>query len=104
MRLDVSRYLLKTGPISLADLLTRVPELATDLPMLKGLAASGEIRIEGDEAALDTVIRAVQAAHEEAGGHPEAAQQHVLKSLDEIPGAKQLRICPSESAFRRAMR
>jgi hypothetical protein len=98
---DISHYLLKTGPINLGDLVTRVPELATRLATLK---SDGEIEIDGDSNAVESLDLALKSAQEEIGQHPETALTFLQSSLNQIPGARQLRVRLSESAFRRAMK
>jgi hypothetical protein len=98
---NISQYLLKTGPINLGDLVTRVPQLATQLADLK---SDGEIEIEGDGNVVERLALALKSAQEEIGKHPEVALTLLQASLNQIPGARQLRVRLSESAFRRAMK
>jgi len=97
-------YLLKTGPISLRDLVTRMssmPELAT---RLAELTSSGEIELEGDRDAIRRLNLVLRTTEEEAAAQPDVVLARLQTNLNEIPGAKQVRVRLSESAFRRALK
>jgi hypothetical protein len=94
---DISQYLLKTGPLKLADLVTRVPAVATHLAALQ---SSGEIEIHGARDAIKELELALQDMGQQ---HDESdAARMLLQSLN--PDAQQLQVRLSESAFGKAFK
>jgi hypothetical protein len=94
---DISQYLLKTGPIKLADLVTRVPEVATQLAALQ---SSGEIEIHGARDAIKELELALQDVRQPRD-ESDAARM-LLQSLN--PEAQRLQVRLSESAFGKAFK
>ncbi len=95
---QVLQYLLQTGPITLSDLVTRMPDIPQTLHSLIELESSKKVEIKGDRAALTRLIKVVDDA---SGGAPEAIRQRFFEGLKEIAAANDIKVRLSQSGFRR---
>jgi hypothetical protein len=100
MGVDIVEYLLKTGPISLGDLLTRLPDPSGILKNLKELEERGDIDIKGKPGVLRDLTQVAEQT-QQTSGDPESARDQFFDRFKDIPEASEIRVFLSESGFRK---
>ena len=92
------QYLMKTGPILLNDLATRVPDALTGLV---DLVQSGDVEIKATPDVQTTILKLLGEAFGPSQSRHEA-RDRVYRFLDSTPEARSAEVALSERAFRRS--
>jgi hypothetical protein len=100
MGVDIVEYLLKTGPISLGDLVTRLPDLSGILKNLIDLEDRGEIDIKGKREVLRDLTHVAEES-QQISNNPDSARQQFFERFKDMPEASEIRVLLSESGFRK---